>query len=78
MSQLVPPYPFIFDKLNNGKVIPFLGAGASLGGREAGATWQKGIRSFLPTAGELAEHLADTTEFPDDESKDLKIGRAHV
>jgi SIR2-like protein len=71
MSQLIPPYPFILDKLNNSRVIPFLGAGASLGGRQPGAIWEKGIRNFLPTAGELAGHLADTTEFPSGESRDL-------
>ena len=71
MSQLLPPYPFILDKLNSSKVIPFLGAGASLGGRQPGAMWKKGVRNFLPTAGELAGHLADTTEFPSGESRDL-------
>jgi hypothetical protein len=71
MSQLLPPYAFILDKLNAGKVIPFLGAGASLGGRGAGMTWRKGVKHFLPTASELAGYLADTTEFPCDESKDL-------
>lgn len=68
---LLPPYRFILDKLKNSKVIPFLGAGASLGGREEGATWTKGVNSFLPTAGELAGHLADTAEFPSGESRDL-------
>jgi len=71
MSQLVPPYPFILNKLNSSKVIPFLGAGASLGGRQPGAVWKQGIKDFLPTAGELAGHLADTTAFPSGESRDL-------
>ena len=71
MSQLFPPYPLILNKLNRSKVIPFLGAGASLGGRQQGATWKQGAKDFLPTAGELANHLADTTSFPDGESKDL-------
>src|SRR6266850_1745158 len=71
MSQLLPPYPFILDKLNTGRVIPFLGAGASLGGRKSGESWKKGVRTFLPTAGELAGHLADTTRFPSGESRDL-------
>ena len=71
MSELIPPYPFILGKLKNSRVIPFLGAGASLGGRQPGATWQKGSGNFLPTAGELAGHLADTTEFPTGESRDL-------
>lgn len=76
MSQLVPPYPFILKKLNTSQVIPFLGAGASLGGRHPGAIRKQGVRDFLPTAGELAGHLADTTEFPSGESRDLtKVAR---
>ena len=71
MSQLLPPYNFILDKLNDSKVIPFLGAGASLGGRQPGAIWKKGVRDFLPTAGELAGHLAETTEFPGGEVRGL-------
>jgi SIR2-like domain len=71
MSQLLPPYPFIFDKLNTSRVIPFLGAGASLGGRQQGVRWKKGVKDFLPTADELAGHLADTTAFPPGESRDL-------
>lgn len=71
MSELIPPYPFILGKLKNSKVIPFLGAGASLGGRQPGATWTSGAGNFLPTAGELAGHLADTTQFPAGETQDL-------
>lgn len=71
MSQLLPPYPFILNKLNSSRVVPFLGAGASLGGRQPGAMWNKGVKNFLPTAGELAGHLAETTEFPSGESRDL-------
>jgi hypothetical protein len=36
MNQLTPPYPLISDELRQGRVIPFLGSGASLGGRQAG------------------------------------------
>jgi len=32
-NQLKPPYTLILDELCKGKVIPFLGAGASLGNR---------------------------------------------
>jgi hypothetical protein len=71
MNHLLPPYPFILDRLNTSRVIPFLGAGASLGGRQQGAAWKKGVKDFLPTAGELAGHLADTTAFPPGESRDL-------
>jgi len=44
-----------------GKVIPFLGAGASLVGRPAGATWAGEQSSFLPTGGELSGLLAEET-----------------
>ena len=71
MSQLVPPYRLIRERLDSGRVIPFLGAGASLGGRQPGEVWKKGVRNFLPTASELAGYLAETTEFPAGETKDL-------
>src|SRR5436190_23443741 len=68
MSQLLPPYPFILDKLNASRVIPFLGAGASLGGSRG--IWKKGDK-FLPLGSELANHLAETTQFPSEEAIDL-------
>lgn len=71
MSQLLPPYPFILDKLNSSRVIPFLGAGASLGGRQPGDIWKKGNENFLPLGSELAGHLAETTQFPSEEAIDL-------
>jgi len=69
--QLLPPYPFILNKLNDSKVIPFLGAGASLGGRAPGAKWNKGDKNFLPMGSELAGYLAETTQFPAEEARDL-------
>jgi hypothetical protein len=71
MDELVPPYPFIANKLKEGQVIPFLGSGASLGGRVPGAAWDKRRAGYLPTATELANYLADMTRFPPDESPDL-------
>src|SRR4029078_11608688 len=50
---------------------PFLGAGASLGGRQLGATWKAGTQDFLPLGSELAGHLAEKTSFPSDEARDL-------
>lgn len=67
-DQLLPPYPFILDKLNSSRVIPFLGAGASLGGPRG--KWKKGDK-FLPLGYELANHLAETTQFPSGEALDL-------
>lgn len=71
MSQLTPPYPLIYDGLCEGQVIPFLGSGASLGGREKDAKWEEGVATYLPTASELADYLADKTVFPKGEPRDL-------
>lgn len=71
MSELKPPYPLIDAGLRQGRVIPFLGAGASLGGRKPGAEWEKDLATYLPTGTELAGHLAHMTQFPADESRDL-------
>jgi SIR2-like domain len=39
--ELEPPYPAIRAALLNGKVIPFLGSGASLGQRSLNSAWEK-------------------------------------
>ena len=54
MSELLPPYTFILEKLKSNKVIPFLGAGASLGGRQPRRDMEKGSEN-LPSAGRLGE-----------------------
>jgi len=71
VDELRPPYPLIRDRLHDGRVIPFLGAGASLGGRAAGALWSHGTLDYLPTAGDLAAHLAAMTRFPEESPLDL-------
>jgi len=71
VADLIPPYPLIRAKLAEGRVIPFLGAGASLGGRAPKSKWTKGTLDFLPTGAELAVHLALTTAFPPDEAQGL-------
>jgi hypothetical protein len=62
MSDLNLPAPLIKDALQKGLVIPFLGAGASLG-----ATPEEG----LPTAQALASVLAVKTRFPKEQTPDL-------
>lgn len=59
-----PPYGIIAEKLKQGKVIPFLGAGASLSGRPPDAKWDDSAAAFLPTGSELAHHLADDSNLP--------------
>jgi len=68
-GNLEPPYGAIRKAFQTGKVIPFLGAGASFGSRVPGQTpWQGAKQDYLPTAGELAKCLADEANFPSNES----------
>jgi hypothetical protein len=69
MSPLQPPYPLIRAGLRQGRIIPFLGSGASLVARDPedapwrsplDASWDEGVVSYLPTARELARYLADS------------------
>lgn len=63
-----PPYGIIAPKLARGKVVPFLGAGASIGQREpADSKFDPARPRFLPMAAELAEVLADESSFPSDD-----------
>jgi len=66
-----PPYEFILDNLSKGKVVPFLGSGASLDLRPLDAKWKSPSDPFLPTAGELAEYLDRRSGYPEEEVIDL-------
>jgi hypothetical protein len=71
MVEPSPPFEIIKTELEAGRVVPFLGAGASLVGRPEGATWRREEQPpFLPRGDELAAHLARAYEFPGD-SHDL-------
>ena len=59
-----PPYGIICNRLKAGKVIPFLGAGASLVGRGPNDVWDARDPAFLPSGRDLAGFLADEAEFP--------------
>jgi hypothetical protein len=59
-----PPYGIICNRLKMGRVIPFLGAGASFVERPPGAKWDAAEPLFLPSGGELANFLAEEAEFP--------------
>lgn len=67
MNGLEPPYPFIRKGLNSGSVIPFLGAGASLGAAVSGGV----APEELPSGSELAAQLALDSNFPKDEEPSL-------
>jgi len=66
-----PPYGIIWNLLKAGKVIPFLGAGASLGGRRGRKEWTPSNIKFLPSGVELARVLADEANFPSRDSRDV-------
>jgi hypothetical protein len=65
-----PPYGVIWNQLKAGKVIPFLGAGASMVGRPQGAQWDPNNPQFLPSGRELSHLLADEASFPSQEDHD--------
>jgi hypothetical protein len=80
MPNSQPLYWYIKTQLSKGKVIPFLGAGASFGDRLPDKTeWREKVDlesdkwnvTFLPTASELAECLAREASFPSDASREL-------
>ncbi len=56
-------------RISEGKVIPFLGAGANLCERPVGTDWR--AAKYLPSGAELADYLADNYGYPADESRDL-------
>jgi hypothetical protein len=70
-EKRVAPYGIIADIFLSGGIVPFLGAGASLTPREAGAVFDGRQPAFLPRADELSSFLAGKCEFPDGEAPDL-------
>jgi hypothetical protein len=65
-----PPYGVIWNRLRTGKVVPFLGAGASFLGRPPQAIWDPNRPLFLPSGLELARFLAEEAEFPSTDPRD--------
>jgi hypothetical protein len=55
--ELEEHYHTVVRSICDGRVIPFLGAGANLCGRPAGTSWQMG--QYLPKGDELAVYLAE-------------------
>ncbi len=62
-------YLTIAEKLAEGRMVPFLGAGANLCDR-GDQVWEQG-GSFLPSGAELAQHLAARGRYPMHEALDL-------
>ena len=64
-----PPFGDIWDGLKAGKVIPFLGAGASLAGRPNDEAWTDASK-YPPNGRELAHLLAERSNFPSNDDQD--------
>lgn len=62
-DELGPPYGEIWNLMAAGRIVPFLGAGASLAGRPENVPWSK-TAEFFPNARELADFLAVPAVFP--------------
>lgn len=56
-------------KLREGRVVPFLGAGANLLGRPSGQRFERG--RYLPSGQELADYLAQRFDYPSRDSLEL-------
>jgi hypothetical protein len=59
----------VAHEIETGRVTPFLGAGVNLSGRLPGTDWKPG--QSLPSADELARHLANVFGYPDGEVRSL-------
>lgn len=67
-----PPYGEIRDLMEEGQVIPFLGAGVNFGTRQpANQSWDIRTSPFLPSGAELSRYLANRSNFPSKEATDL-------
>lgn len=70
-----PPYKLIRDGLASGRVIPFLGAGASLSARPANVEWKSPKDNYLPSGWELAKYLDDRSGYPSGDADLLRIAQ---
>jgi hypothetical protein len=70
MSFDTPPYPMIWGDLLKGRIVPFLGAGASLATRPEGTVWHPTKSEFPPSSAELAAFLATYISYPEEEPTD--------
>jgi len=62
-------YVLVANRIREGRVIPFLGAGANRCDRPDNAPWA--IGQYLPDGAELAHVLADKSGYPDKEESNL-------
>jgi hypothetical protein len=66
-------YFFVAQRMLEGYVVPFLGAGANLSERPDQTPWEPG--KYLPSGGELAAVLAKKSRYPDDHGDLLRVSQ---
>jgi hypothetical protein len=69
-DPLTSHYKIAAKAMLQGRVVPLLGAGVNLAGRAQDEQWAEGS-GFLPSGGELAQHLAGEFGYPEDGDNDL-------
>jgi hypothetical protein len=62
--------PQIVKAIVNGRLVPFLGAGANLCGRPEMASYKQG--QYLPSGGELASYLAENFAYPASDAQEVR------
>lgn len=66
-------YSILAEFLADGRVVPFLGAGANLSDRPKEEAWELG--RFAPSGRELAEQLAARSRYPDTDLNLLRVSQ---
>jgi hypothetical protein len=68
-ESLEAHYRTVAKAIADGRLVPLLGAGVNLCGRPARTSWRHG--RYLPSAAELAMHLAERFDYGDPQTSDL-------
>lgn len=66
-DPLAPHFDIVARAILKGELVPFLGAGVNAVGRPSGQDWARG--EFVPNGRELANYLANSFGYNDDEDK---------
>lgn len=71
VDSLDAHYNLVVKAITDGRLIPFLGAGANLSSRPSDIDWESGQTRYLPSGSELAAYLAKYSRYPPSETHDL-------
>jgi hypothetical protein len=71
LDSLDSHYRIVIKAMLEGRVVPLLGAGINLCGRQRDDIWERREPRFLPSGGELAAFLAEYFEYPEEQLNDL-------